>query len=733
MSKKVLSIIMAVAMTLEIFSIVPGANAESSEEASFGNSQNLKKVEVKDTEYVKGEVLVVTKKDVEEQAIEDITEENDGKVKEEINISKNEKINVVKINNEETAGEVADKLSKEEDVVMAQPNYIYSGEVKPIHIKKNANYTQAIKEQWYLDGDSGADVLKAFDKVGSNNISVAVIDTGAQLSHEDLEKNIDKNRSVKIDNGKVKKLSGKGYSSYHGTLVLGVIAAGFHNGFGIDGVAKDKGSAMVISAGDKKGNFTSKNIVAGIKYAIDKNARVINMSLASEKAIHDALILKQVKNAYNKNILCVMAAGNKGNKSITSPGDSIYGISVMSHGKSGRRSYFSNYGIDKDVSAPGEDIVSTYIYTNTNKRYAYADGTSFAAPIVSGIATLLLSKKPNLTPRELKNLIYTSGGGTYSSAFGFGKVNANTAMTNLDKGLTANPTSIQLNRSIVVTYENSVTGVEYAVLPGNTRIASATTVSSNPDVATANSAGEIFAKKAGTCTITFYAGSATATCKVTVKPKYTMKKKGKPYVYYGNWSGSDALSTPVYYGGNIGELLAYMDGYKIYLKKGEVLNLYMTVSKRFPLVHIYNPKKKFIKRFPVYYWKKGPSGFLVKGAYKAKKSGYHYIEAVKTEGPSGKYKLILITNKTRVKAYAKSKRGKLKIRWKRAGSAKTYKVYIYNSHKKLIKKVRVKRLSYRYKKVRRGRRYYYRVRPCIRVPGRYLYGGYSKWKKIKIK
>ena len=106
---------------------------------------------------------------------------------------------------------------------------------------------------------------------------------------------------------------------------------------------------------------------------------------------------------------------------------------------------------------------------------------------------------------------------------------------------------------------------------------------------------------------------------------------------------------------------------------------------------------------------------------------------MKTEGPSGKYKLILITNKTRVKAYAKSKRGKLKIRWKRAGSAKTYKVYIYNSHKKLIKKVRVKRLSYRYKKVRRGRRYYYRVRPCIRVPGRYLYGGYSKWKKIKIK
>ena len=160
-----------------------------------------------------------------------------------------------------------------------------------------------------------------------------------------------------------------------------------------------------------------------------------------------------------------MAAGNKGNKSITSPGDSIYGISVMSHGKSGRRSYFSNYGIDKDVSAPGEDIVSTYIYTNTNKRYAYADGTSFAAPIVSGIATLLLSKKPNLTPRELKNLIYTSGGGTYSSAFGFGKVNANTAMTNLDKGLTANPTSIQLNRSIMVTYENSVTGVKYAVYP----------------------------------------------------------------------------------------------------------------------------------------------------------------------------------------------------------------------------------------------------------------------------
>lgn len=707
--------------------------------------------------YVKGEVLVVTKKDVSEDKVEDLTEEKGGensRVKDEISVDKDEKLSVVKIDNKDEVKDVAVKLADEKDVVIAQPNYIYHNSETV-----NGDDLGSIKtspRQWYLDKvvnadgkveKEGANVKAAWKLLkNKNNIKTAVIDTGADYKHSDLS-NIDKESSVKIENGKVKKFLGDRDSRlHHGTMVTGVFSASGKTK--ITGVSNNLTNPIIIAAGN--GNFTSKDLVSGVKYAMSKKVKVINMSFTGTH--NDVLLLNQVKKAYENGILCVAAAGNDGRNHLTCPSDSIYAIGVLSHGMKGSRSKFSSYGYGKDVSAPGESIYTTIygnrygdtfkIKVNNNEYEENVNGTSFAAPIVSGIAVLLLSEKPSLTPRQLKNLIYTSGDGKYSLSNGFGKVDAAKAVENLQKGQVA-PTSISLNKSSISTYENSSTGVEYAVLPGNTNSSYAKVTSSNSKVAVGYGSGKIVTKKTGTCTLTFSVGNVKTKCKVTVKPKYIAKKTGKPYVYTGKWTNSDALSTEFNVGKGAGWVSSYMDGYKIYLKKGEKVSIYNGIKILYSLLkspdessyfvmNIYSPKKKLVRKLiPKSLFINNTNG--IKMSYKAKEKGYYYIENVQLNCIPFNYKLVMMTDKTKVKPSAKVKGRTITFKWRKKGNSSKYRVYIYNYKKKFIKKATVKGTSYKYKKARRGAKYYYRVRPMVYTPMGYFYGGYSAYKKVKVR
>lgn len=720
--KKIVCILILPLMLLNISLFVP-IEAKSDK----GQKDVATKAETKN-DYVPGELLVVTDKGVSEGKIESVTKEHQGRVKEEISISAKEKVSLITVKEKKSLDEVSNDLAEEDEFSLVQPNYVYKSCDLPGESQDAESKNE--RKQWYLyEEDNGANIKGAWNLLKKrNSVKVAVIDTGVWIEHEDLKNSVNTSDSVSVVKGVCRNLKGDNHT--HGTMVTGVLAAESGNKVGIKGASDNLADVIAIAAGDKDASFSSKDIVVGLKHAMRSNAKVVNMSFSGNP--NDTIVLNQVKKAYESGILCVSAAGNDAYRGLSCPGDSIYGIGVMSHDQNGDRSDFSNYGADKDVSAPGESIYTTMKSKSSNSAYSYAEGTSFSAPIVSSVAVLLLSENPNLKPRDLKNLIYTGAGGKFSEKYGFGKINAKKSLSYLQQEK-VNPTSVELNRTVVDTYENSVTGVEYAILPGNTNTSYAEVTSSNPKVATANSAGEIHAKKSGKCDIIFTAGNVKKVCHVRVHPRYVMKSSGKPYIYNGRWDINDALSRPLPIDDVLGSMSSFMDGYKIYLKKGELMKSYISFNDAFPMLVTYNPKMKRVKSTSYEYVTKGNRFVGIYAKYKAKESGYHYIEAVQADYVPAKYKLFIITNMGKTKARATSKKGKIKIQWNKAGNASQYMVYVYGSNKKLVKKARVKGLKYTYKKARRGRKYYYRVRPCIKIPLGYVYGGYSAKKKIKVR
>lgn len=297
-------------------------------------------------------------------------------------------------------------------------DYIMSaGTVEAIDVSSNPDYAK----QQYLDDHKIYDSWQyAADNCrnpgGSSDVVVAVIDTGVDYSHLDLRNNIWINTAEipgnGIDddgNGYIDDVYGWNFvgdnndpkdDNGHGTHVAGIIAAE-NNDIGSVGVAYNC-KVMVLKAGNSSGYFNNSDIAEAIRYAYMNGASVINMSFGGSvisMAVKDAL-----ENAYNSCIL-VAAAGNGGacnnlscpicqNVEVAYPAALPYVIGVMSTNHDGSRvSSFSNYdhypydSTEYEVYAAGEAIPSCW----PGNRYAMLNGTSMAAPVVSGIAALLRS------------------------------------------------------------------------------------------------------------------------------------------------------------------------------------------------------------------------------------------------------------------------------------------------------------------------------------------------------
>lgn len=203
----------------------------------------------------------------------------------------------------------------------------------------------------------------------------------------------------------------------HGTHVSGIIGAVRDNGIGIKGVADDVRILVVRAVPD--GDERDKDIANGIRYAVDNGAKVINMSFGKGYSWDKRVVDEAVKYAMSKDVLLVHAAGNDGKdleKEINYPtrtyGDSsgVAGawIEVGASGfidDSTLVAPFSNYGKYKvDVFAPGVSIYST----TPGSHYANHDGTSMAAPVVTGLAALIREYYPKLTALEVKDIILRS-------------------------------------------------------------------------------------------------------------------------------------------------------------------------------------------------------------------------------------------------------------------------------------------------------------------------------------
>lgn len=277
-------------------------------------------------------------------------------------------------------------------------------------------------------------------------VVIAVIDTGVDYTHPDIDANMWINNAELIgstgvdDDGNGYKDDIKGMDFYnkdiypiddhgHGSHVAGIIAAEGNNSTGIIGVAY-KAKIMPVKLFSSQGSWIESDIPKAIRYAADTGAKVINCSFCFA---YNFDMVSAFQYAFNKGCIIVASSGNDNNYIGTYPATLDYVITVGSMNVDNTRSWFSNYGSDLDVIAPGVDILSLWKTSYGSPTYARDTGTSMAAPFVSGVVALLLAQDPTLTTegvlRRLKFSSQDLGSTGWDQYYGWGLIDAYAALS----------------------------------------------------------------------------------------------------------------------------------------------------------------------------------------------------------------------------------------------------------------------------------------------------------------
>jgi len=212
---------------------------------------------------------------------------------------------------------------------------------------------------------------------GGSEILVAILDTGIDQDHEDLDGKV-----VVEANFTDSPTLGDTYG--HGTHIAGIIAAYSNNGVGIAGVAPES-RLMNVKVADDTGGCQASTVARGIIWAVNNGASVINVSIEFKEPSSE--LEDAVNYAWSRGVVIIAAAGNEGNESPVYPACYENCIAVAAIRQDDTLAPLSNYGDWIDVAAPGFNIYSTL----PDNSYGYKSGTSFASAYVSGLAALLFS------------------------------------------------------------------------------------------------------------------------------------------------------------------------------------------------------------------------------------------------------------------------------------------------------------------------------------------------------
>ncbi len=405
-----------------------------------------------------------------------------------VKLKDSQQIYKFKFNNGEDLDRLIKFYNSQPEVEYVEPNYLYQATMEPL----DTYYTQQI----YLTQIKAH--LAWNITTGDNKITIAVIDSGVDIDHPDLKENIWTNSREIPNNGIDDDENGftddvhgwdfitnsndpqpKFQDNYsvtavdHGTVVAGVAAAQGGNRQGIAGVSW-RAKIMPLRALNERGVGDTLTVAKAIDYARRQGADIINLSFVGEgKSI---TLENAIKNAYEAGILVVAAAGNEVSSGIDmdkhpqypvcddGPNGENWVIGVASVDKDDRLSSFSNFGKNCiDLSAPGVGIFST-TYQNSNypefKKYYKSGwtGTSVSAPQVAGAAALIKSLKPNLSLKQIRDLLLNntdnidSKNKNYQKLIGTGRLNVYAA---LSKTIIEKPVhSIQISEIITSPAKN---------------------------------------------------------------------------------------------------------------------------------------------------------------------------------------------------------------------------------------------------------------------------------------
>jgi thermitase len=318
-------------------------------------------------------------------------------------------------------------------------------------------------QQWALDKIR---VVDAWDITFTSGVIVALLDSGADVQHPDLQgalwTNAGEIASNGLDddgNGKpddvhgwhfFQQWNGSTYQAYenrlvddengHGTHVTGIVAAVANNGIGIAGVSRGA-RAMIVRVLDERGEGWYSDVAAGIAYAVDNGARIINLSLGGSEP--SQVLQDAIDYAHQHNALVIASSGNDGG-AVLYPAAGAHVLAVAATDAEDHRCSFSNFGPSVDIAAPGDSIISTWPWLD---GYYRKRGTSMASPHVAGAAALLWTWRPDYSNEQieqrLKDTADDVNAATYpgpDSYIGWGRLNVYRALSDLAPGPTATPT-----------------------------------------------------------------------------------------------------------------------------------------------------------------------------------------------------------------------------------------------------------------------------------------------------
>ncbi len=301
--------------------------------------------------------------------------------------------------------------------------------------------------------------------------TIGIVDTGIDASHPDLSDGrvLTSQGANCINDAGTCGAGSTTDDNGHGTHVAGIAGAATNNGTGVAGTAFDA-HLIPVKVLDSSGSGSYAAITNGIVWAAQHGARVINLSI--EGVVFSQTLCDAVKLANSDGVVVVAAAGNDSSNAPSYPAACPGAIGVAATDSSDAAASFSNYGHpDVFVSAPGASIYSTYL----NKGYTTMSGTSMAAPFVTGLVSQLLGQLPDRTVSDVEDILaetsdkvgtgYTTDpygtctGCTWSSSFGYGRIDMLRALSAADFALSGSPASAEVAQGGTATYTISTKAV----------------------------------------------------------------------------------------------------------------------------------------------------------------------------------------------------------------------------------------------------------------------------------